>query len=495
MSGPIDAVVVGSGPNGLAAAVTLAAAGLKVLVIEGSSSPGGGCRTGELTIPGYRHDLCATAHPLAMASSFFNRFDLQGRGVRVVHPGTVFAHPLDGGRAAVVRRSVNDTAAGLGTDQGAYRDLLWPLVRRSSHIAEWVLSDRRHPPHRPITVAGYAVRALRPASALASRFSTEEARALVAGVSAHAARPLDTSPTAGVGLLLTMLAHAVGWPFIEGGSGQLTGALVQALEAGGGRIESGWRVRSLDELPAARAVLLDVAPLRLLEIAGSRLSGRYRQTLQRFRYGAGVCKVDFALSGPVPWSNSDCREAGTLHLGGAFEEVAASEAAVAAGRHPDSPYVLAVQASGADPTRAPQGGHTLWTYCHVPAGSQIDMSARIEAQVERFAPGFRDLILAKAHRTAADQEEHNPNCVGGDIASGTQDLIQTFARPSLRWDPHRTSLPGIYLCSSSTTPGPGVHGRCGELAALSALRHSFGISDPPDLGRLRSPSTTSPAAA
>ncbi|MGB9483047.1 MAG: NAD(P)/FAD-dependent oxidoreductase [Candidatus Dormiibacterota bacterium] len=494
MSDAADAIVVGSGPNGLAAAVTLAAAGLKVLVIEGAATTGGGCRTEELTLPGYRHDLCSTGHPLAVASSFFRRFDLASRGVRLIHPEVVFAHPLDGGRAALVTRSVAETAASLGRDRRAYRRLMRPLVHHAEQISEWVFSAERRPPANPLALAGYGLLGLRPASVVARRFRSPEARGLFAGVSAHAMRPLNTAPTAGVGLLLTLLGHAVGWPVVEGGSSQLTDALVRALAAGGGTVQTGWWIRSLEELPQAKAVLLDLTPHQLLAIAGDRFSGRYRRSLERFRYGSGVCKVDFALSGPVPWTNPGCRQAGTVHLGGTFEEVARSEAEVASGNHPVFPYVLAVQASIADPTRAPAGGHTLWAYCHVPSGSDVDMTHQIEAQIERFAPGFRDLILAKVHRTAKDQEAHDPNCVGGDIASGVQNLRQTFFRPALRWDPYRTALPGTYLCSSSTTPGPGVHGRCGELAALSALRHSFGIQEKPDLRRL-TPRLVSVAAA
>ncbi|HVB13946.1 MAG TPA: NAD(P)/FAD-dependent oxidoreductase [Candidatus Dormibacteraeota bacterium] len=487
MSETADAIVVGSGPNGLAAAVTLAAAGLQVLVIEGAATAGGGCRTEELTLPGYLHDVCATAHPLAMASSFFRRFDLESRGIRMVHPKVVFAHPLDGGRAAVVTRSVVETADGLGVDRRAYRRLMKPLVRHAPQIADWVFSAERRPPVHSLALAGYGLRGIRSASVAAQRFRSPEARALVAGVSAHAMQPLTRSPTAGVGLLLTLLGHSVGWPFVEGGSGRIIGALVAALEAGGGRVQTGWWIRSLNELPPAKAVLLDVTPRQLVELAGDRISGRYRHSLERFRYGAGICKVDFALSGQVPWTNPGCRAAGTVHLGGTFEEVARAEADVAAGRHPVFPYVLVGQAGAADRTRAPSGGETLWTYCHVPAGSDVDMTPQIEAQIERFAPGFRDLVVAKIHRTAKDQEAYDPNCVGGDIASGVQDLRQTFWRPALRWNPYRTPLSGTYLCSSSTTPGPGVHGRCGELAALSALRHSFGISSAPDLGRLVAP--------
>ncbi|HUY57656.1 MAG TPA: NAD(P)/FAD-dependent oxidoreductase [Candidatus Micrarchaeaceae archaeon] len=493
MSDAVDAIVVGSGPNGLAAAVTLAAAGLQVLVIEGAATAGGGCRTEELTLPGYRHDLCSTAHPLAAASSFFQRFDLPSRGVRLVHPEVVFAHPLDGGRAALVTRSVAETAAGLGRDRRAYRRLMRPLVRHSRPIADWVFSAERRPPGHPLALASYGLLGMRSASVVAQRFRSPEARGLFAGVAAHAMRPLTSSPTAGVGLLLTLLGHAVGWPFVEGGSSRLTDAMVAAIESGGGRLQTGWWVRSLEELPPARAVLLDVTPRRFLELAGERVSGHYRRSLEGFRYGSGICKVDFALSGPVPWTNPGCRLAGTVHLGGTYEEVAHAEAEVAAGVHPVFPYVLVVQAGTADPTRAPKGGQTLWAYCHVPPGSDVDMTPQIEGQIERFAPGFRDLVLAKVHRTAQEQEAHNPNCIGGDIASGSQNLRQTFFRPAARWDPYRTPLADTYLCSSSTTPGPGVHGRCGELAALSALRHTFKISPDPDFRRLAPPPTAPPA--
>ncbi|MGH7665863.1 MAG: phytoene desaturase family protein, partial [Candidatus Dormibacteria bacterium] len=399
----------------------------------------------------------------------------------------------DGGSAAVVRRSVGETAAGLGVDGPTYRHLFEPLVRHADEIGGWVFSSERRLPTNPLALAGFGLRGTTSASSLARRFRTPEARGLVAGVSAHAMRPLTSRPTAAVGLLLTMLGHSAGWPFVEGGSGQLTRALLEALRAGGGRLETGRWIGSLEQVPRARAVLLDLSPRQFLDIAGSRLRGRYRRSLERYRYGAGVCKVDFALSGPVPWSNPDCREAGTVHLGGTFEEIARGEAAVAAGRHPEAPYVLLAQAGTADRTRAPAGGETLWAYCHVPSGSDVDMTDRIEAQIERFAPGFRDLVLARAHRTAKAQEAHDPNCVGGDIAAGTQDLRQTFLRPGLLWDPHRTPIENTYLCSSSTTPGPGVHGLCGELAALSALRYTFGIFRRPDLRRLGRAPHESPA--
>jgi phytoene dehydrogenase-like protein len=487
--GDADAIVVGSGPNGLAAAVTLAAAGLRVHVIEGAASPGGGCRTEELTLPGFRHDVCSAAHPLALASPFFRRFDPAARGVRFAHPEVVYAHPLDGGRAAVVTRSVTDTAARLGRDETAYRRLMQPLADGGNAVADAVLSSLRRPPgYSGVAAAGalaaYARLGLRSAAAVARRFQTEEARGLFAGVATHAMLPLTAPPTAGVGLLLGSLAHTVGWPVVAGGSARLTDAMVEAIVAAGGQVETGRWVRSLAELPAAPAVLLDISPRAFLTMAGERLPSRYRDALARFRYGAGICKVDFALSGPVPWQAEGARRAGTLHLGGRFAEIAAAEAAVARGQHPDSPYVLVVQAGVADPARAPRGQHALWAYCHVPAGSTVDMTARIEAQIERFAPGFTDLVLARHTRTAAQEEAMNPNYVGGDIACGMQTVRQVLARPAARWNPYRTPLHGVYLCSSATPPGPAVHGRCGELAALTALRDIFGVPKPPDLGTL-----------
>jgi len=484
--GDADAIVVGSGPNGLAAAVTLAAAGLRVQVIEGAAVPGGGCRTEELTVPGFRHDICSTAHPLALASPFFRRFAPAARGVRFAHPGVVYAHPLDGGRAAVITRSVADTAAGLGGDADAYRRLMQPLADGGTAVADAILSSMRRPPRYSGALARYARLGLRSAAAVARRFRTDEARGLFAGVAAHAMLPLTSPPTAGVALLLGSLAHTAGWPVVAGGSARLTDAMIEAIGIAGGRVETGHWVRSLAGLPPAPATLLDVAPRAFLAMAGERLPARYRDALARFRYGPGICKADFALSGPVPWRNEAARQAGTLHLGGTFEEIAAAEAAVARGEHPDSPYVLVVQAGVADPARAPRGRHALWAYCHVPSGSTVDMTARIEAQLERFAPGFTDLVLARHTRTAAQEEEMNPNYVGGDIACGVQTVRQVVARPAARWNPYRTPLRGVYLCSSATPPGPGVHGRCGELAALTALREVFGVREPPDLGTLRS---------
>jgi len=490
MRGNPDAVIVGSGPNGLAAAVTLAAAGLKVQVIEGAPEIGGGCRTQELTLPGFQHDVCSAGHPLAVASSFFQRFDLAARGVRFAEPEVEFANPLDGGRAAIVTRSVAETAARLGADDRSYRRLIGPMARHVDDICAELLQPLRRPPAHPLVMAGYGSRGILPASVLVRRWCTAEARAIMAGAAAHSMLPLTAVPTGGIGLMLIVLAHGVGWPVIEGGSARITDAMADAVVTAGGSIETGRWVRSLAELPSGATVLLDVSPRSLLELAGDRLPGRYRAALRRYRYGAGVCKVDFALSGPVPWANEDCRRAGTLHLGATFEEIARAEAEVIAGKHPEHPYVLVMQPTITDPSRAPAGQHTLWAYSHVPAGSDVDVTDQIEAQIERFAPGFRDLVLARAVRTAADEEAHNPNYVGGDIAVGMQTLKQTVFRPAIQWNPYRTPIRGVYLCSSATPPVPGVHGRCGELAALSALRDMVGIRQPPDI----SPAHLRPAA-
>jgi phytoene dehydrogenase-like protein len=475
-----DAVVVGSGPNGLAAAVTLTAAGLRVLVIEGAATPGGGCRTEQLTLPGYLHDACSAVHPLALASPFFRRFGLAEHGVRFCHPEVEFAHPLDGGRAAVVTRSVADTAGRLGGDSSAYRRLFGRQPGQVEAVTAAVLSGLRRLPsalaREPMAVASFGLAGMAPATVAAALFRTPEARALLAGLAAHAALPLSRPPTAGLGLFLGMLAHAVGWPVVAGGSAHITDAMAAYVRGGGGDVECGTWVRALRELPPSPVTLLDVTPRALVSMAGGDLPEGYRKAMLRFRYGNGVFKADYALAGPVPWASQECRRAGTVHLGGSFEEIARAEAEVAAGRHPRSPYVLVAQPGVADGSRAPGGGHVLWAYCHVPAGSDVDMSLAVEAQIERFAPGFRDLIVARAARTAASLQAHNPNYVGGDICAGPMTVRQAFLRPAARWNPYRTPLPGVYLCSASTPPGPGVHGCCGELAALTALRDVHGAT-------------------
>jgi phytoene dehydrogenase-like protein len=464
-----DAIIVGSGPNGLAAAITLARAGLSVRVIEGAPEPGGGCRTEDLTLPGFRHDVCSAVHPLAAASPFFAKLDLAALGVTLRTPKIAFAQPLDRGRAAWLAGSVDETAGGLGIDGRAYRRLLESFVRQTSLILPDVLAPLRSVPAHPLVTARFGLTGLKSASLVARRFRTDEARALLAGAAAHTMLPLTAPATSAYAMMFMMIAHAVGWPVVEGGSARLVDAMTAELASHGGEVETGRWVRSLADLPRARALLLDVTPRQFVDLAGDVLPARARRPLGRFRYGPGVCKVDWALSGPVPWQAAACQEAGTIHVGGTFDEVASSEAEVLAGRHPGRPFCLVAQPGVVDPTRAPADQQTLWGYCHVPAGSRVDMSDRIEAQIERFAPGFRDLILARSVRTAADMEGYNPNYIGGDINGGAATLLQTVFRPTPRWNPYRTALPGVYLCSSSTPPGGGVHGMCGLGAARVAL--------------------------
>jgi len=471
------AVVVGSGPNGLAAALTLARAGIAVRLIEGAATLGGGCRSEELTLPGYRHDVCSAVHPLAAASPFFRSVPLESLGASLIHPPLPLAHPLGRGRAAALDRSVKTTAAAFSPeDARAYRRMMTPLVRDSDALVELLLAPIRRPPRHLASASYFALLGIPSVTRLARRFTAEEPRALVAGLASHAMLPLDAPGTAAFGLVLGMLAHSVGWPVVAGGSDHLVSALRAELEAAGTTIETGRYIERLDEVEPSRAILLDIGPAQLLRMAGDRLPRRYRAALRRYAYGPGVCKVDWALSGPVPWTAPACREAGTVHVGGTFEEIARSEAEVAIGRHPEHPFVLVAQPSVADPTRAPAGGHTLWAYCHVPSGSTTDMSGRIEAQIERFAPGWRDLIVGRAVATAGDVALHDRNYEGGDINGGAGTLVQTVFRPVPRWNPYRTPIEGVYLCSSSTPPGGGVHGMCGLHAGTTALGDVSGIS-------------------
>ncbi len=467
-----DAVVVGAGPNGLAAAVSLAGVGCRVLVLEARQTIGGGTRTAELTLPGYRHDICSAVHPLGVASPFFRELPLQQYGLEWVWPDLPLAHPLDDGSAVALHRSVDETAEGLGLDGRAYREVMGPLAQNWAYLLDAFLGPLRVPRH-PMVMARFAPGVL-PAVTLARRlFRDERARALLAGLAAHITLPLESATTSAYGLMLGLLGHAVGWPVARGGSQAIADALAAHLRSLGGVIETGMRVASPADLPPARATLFDVAPRGLLSIIGDRLPSRYRQGLERFRYGQGVFKVDYALSRPVPWTAAEARRAGTLHLGGTLDEISSAEREIWNGTHPERPYVLVSQPTLCDPTRAPDGRHTLWVYCHVPSGSTVDMTAGIEAQIERFAPGFRDCVLARHSMSASDYEAYNPNYVGGDINAGAQTWRQLFTRPVARLNPYTTPLPDIFLCSASTPPGGGVHGMCGYYAAQTALRRRF----------------------
>ena len=469
-----DAVVVGSGPNGLAAAITVARAGHSVLVLEAMDTIGGGTRSAELTLPGFCHDICSAVHPLGISSPFFRELPLAENGLTWIEPLTSLAHPLDDGTAVLLERSIHATSEGLGPDEAAYRKLMAPLVADWDKLVSDVLGPLPVPPRHPFALARFGTRGLRSARGFAeSVFEGQRARALFAGMAAHSMLPLERAPTAAFGLLLGIAGHAVGWPVASGGSQQIADALGRYLRSLGGEIITGWRVESVDELPVARTVLCNVTPHQLLTIAGQRLSTRYRRKLRDYRYGPGVFKADFALDGPIPWKAETCTRAATVHVGGTLGEIAAAERGVWLGEHPEQPFVLLAQQSIFDPTRAPEGKHTAWAYCHVPHGSKLDMTERIEAQIERFAPGFRDRILARSTKSAMGMEDYNPNYVGGDINCGVQDLNQHFTRPTLRLIPYSTPVKGLYLCSSSTPPGGGVHGMCGYYAARAALRDAF----------------------
>jgi phytoene dehydrogenase-like protein len=463
-----DAIVVGSGPNGLMSAVTLAMQGWKVLVLEGQARPGGGTRSEQLTTPGTLHDVCSTIHPLGIASPAFRSLPLENHGLEWIHPDIPAAHPLDGGRAAFLHQSIATTASTLGDDADAYRRLMTPFVRQD--LVDSLLAPISVP-RAPIPLARFGLTGLRSLEGLVdSRFTTDEGRALLAGLAAHSMLSLRAPITAAYGLMLGLLGHLVGWPMAKGGSQAIADSLVSLLEAHGGTVECGQTVTSLDDLPDARAVLLDVTPRQFVAIAGDRMPSRYRRRLEKFRYGTGVWKVDWALDGPVPWTNPDIARSATVHLGGTAQEVIQAEEDVQEGRDPERPYVLFVQTSLFDRTRVPNGGETAWAYCHTPSGSAFDMTERIEAQVERFAPGFRDRIVERHVMGPAAMERHNANYIGGDINGGVADLRQFIARPVASLSPWSTPLPGVYLCSSSTPPGGGVHGMCGLQAARAALK-------------------------
>lgn len=477
----LDAIIVGAGPNGLAAAVTLARAGLAVQVLERNATPGGGARTAELTLPGFHHDVCSAVHPMALASRFFREFQLERR-IELRLPPASFGHPLDAGRAGIAYRDLDRTVAGLGRDGAAYGSLLRPLVEHADAVAAFTGSQLLRVPDHPLTAARFGLAALEQGSPLwNARFSEETAPAMLTGVAAHAIRPMPSLSTAGAGLSLTAFAHARGWPMPVGGSQAIIDAMIADLLAHGGELVTDAEVTDLDALPPARAVLLDVTPRALARIAGRRLPARYLGALGRFAYGDAAAKVDFALSGPVPWRHPALKGAGTVHLGGTRAEIARAEREVHRGRHADSPYVLASQPSIVDETRAPEGQQVLWAYTHVPAGSRIDQTEAVTRQIERFAPGFRDVVLASSSMTAIDMQRHNPNYVLGDIAAGAASFGQLVRRPVVSIEPWRTPARGVYLASASTPPGPGVHGLAGWYAALSALRHEFGVRTLPNL--------------
>ncbi|HVQ19107.1 MAG TPA: NAD(P)/FAD-dependent oxidoreductase [Actinomycetes bacterium] len=465
-----DAIVVGSGPNGLVGAVRLAAAGLKVLVLEASSQVGGGVRTEELTLPGFRHDVCSSVHPLALASPALQALDLRPEGLQFAHPQIPLGHPIDETTTALLYRDVEQTARGLGRDGAAWRRIVGSAARSGQSLVDALLSPLDFPPRAPLSLARYGAVGAWPSKWVTSvAFRDEPARGLLAGLSAHAILSMTSLTTAGFGVFLGALAHEVGWPVAVGGSQSIADALVARLEKSGGEVVTDHRVRSLTELPPSASVMLDLSPKQVVDIGGDALPAKYRRRLERFRYGPGVFKVDWALDGPVPWRDERLSGAGTVHVCGTAAEVATSERLASSGQHAERPYVLFVQASAADPTRAPQGKHTGWAYCHVPNGSRVDMTDHIEAQIERFAPGFRDRILARHTMDTAALEAHNANVVGGDIAGGATDWRQFVSRPVLARSPWVTPVPGLYLCSASTPPGAGVHGMGGWHAARELL--------------------------
>lgn len=466
-----DAVVVGGGPNGLAAAITLARAGKSVRVIEARETLGGGARTAELTLPGFRHDICSAIHPLGVGSPFFQQLPLDRFGLEWVFPPYAVAHPLDDGTAVTVQNSIEATAATLGVDTAAYQRLMIGMVGDHAKILADLLGPLPLPPRYPLAIARFGLLALFPATVVAKLvFRGHRARAVFAGMAAHSMIPLHAPLTASFGLMLSLLAHAIGWPMARGGSQAIVDAMADYLRSLGGEIQTGMTIQHLDDLPDTRTALLDVTPKQLVAIAGDRLPAGYRSALSRFRYGPGVFKIDYALDGPIPWRSKECLKAGTVHLGGTFEEISEAEASVWRGEHPRRPFVLLTQQSLFDPTRAPEGKQTLWAYCHVPNGSTVDMTQAIEDQIERFAPGFRDRILARHSFHSAQMEQYNPNYVGGDINGGAQTFTQFFTRPVARRVPYATPARGIYLCSSSTPPGGGVHGMCGYHAARAVIK-------------------------
>jgi phytoene dehydrogenase-like protein len=470
-----NAVVVGAGPNGLAAAIRLQQQGLSVLLLEGKKTIGGGMRSAALTLPGFTHDICSAVYPLGPLSPFFSSLPLAQHGLEYIYPHMAAAHPFDNGDAAVLTQDITETALMLGKDQQAYIQLLEQFVNNWPALASDILGPLHFPKH-PLLMANFGIHALKPATWLVKKFQTEKARGLFGGMAAHAIQPLSNTATSAIAMVLMAACHVQGWPIPRGGSASVGNALASLFVSLGGKIETNFYVQSLDQLPSAQAVLFDVTPRQLLQIAGHRFSSFYKWQLERYRYGMGVFKVDWALDAPIPFTADACRQACTIHLGNTFEEIRANEQLASAGKHPEKPFVLLVQPGLFDASRAPAGKHTAWAYCHIPNGSTKDMTTAIEKQVERFAPGFRETILARHTMNTEQLEAYNPNYIGGDINGGIIDIRQLFTRPALRRSPYTTSARGIYICSSSTPPGGGVHGMCGYHAAQKVLKEVFGFT-------------------
>lgn len=471
-----DAVIIGSGPNGLAAAIAMQRAGLSVIVLEGKATIGGGMRTQELTLPGYLHDVCSAIHPLGADSPFFRTVPLEEHGLEWIYPHLALAHPQDNGTTAEMYHSIEETANSLGTDAQAYKDLMTPFTERWNDLVIDILGPLRIP-NNPLLMARFGLKALRSATGLAnSTFNNTASKGLFAGLAAHSMLPLDKISTSAIGLVLGILAHHKGWPLPKGGSQKIADAMVSYFKKLGGTVVTNHMVTSLKELPSSHTILFDTNTIQMMKIAGHKFSSLYKFQLNRFKYGVGVFKVDYAYDGEIPFKSESCKKAGTVHLGGTIEEISKSEKEAWLGKHSEKPFVLLTQQSIFDKTRAPEGKSTVWAYCHVPRGSTLDMAPYIDNQIERFAPGFKKGILARHTISAAEYENHNPNYFGGDINAGAQDVTQIFTRPALRFSPYATSAKGIYICSSSTPPGGGVHGMCGYYAARRACKDIFGIN-------------------
>ncbi len=470
-----DAFVIGSGPNGLAAAIALAQQGLKVKIFESKDSVGGGTRTLELREPGFKHDICSAVHPTAVSSPFFNTLPLSDYGLEWIHPDFPVAHPLEDGEAVIAEKSFENTLERLGADSKNYRKLFKEFVDSWQYLSKDLFGTLRIPNH-PLAMMRFGWYGMFSSNLLSSSFfKLDRTKAYFAGLAAHSILPLENAFTASFGLVLGTTVHSVGWPIAKNGSHSITKALAGFFEFLGGEIELNTHIESLEEFPANKPILFDLTPQQITTIADSKIPDSLKERLLRYNYGPGAFKVDFALSEPVPWLNEECKKAGTLHLGGSMEELAYSEKDVWKGIHSEKPYVLVSQPSVFDESRAPKGKHVLWSYCHVPNGSTEDMEERIINQIERYAPGFRDIIISTSTMTAMDFEKYNPNYIGGDINGGAQNLKQLFGRPLIKWDPYKLPVDHLYICSSSTPPGGGVHGMSGFNAARSVLKNEFGI--------------------